>query len=97
MGRSCCESGELIVCGGGKAPSTPTVDPAAERQKAADEAAKKANEALIAESRRRRGQKGLLASEQGAGTVLGKASGSAYGPEWGKSVMASGMERLRNG
>lgn len=63
------------MCGGGGAPTTPTVDPAAERQKAADEAAAKANAQLVFDARRQRGQQGLLANEdQAAGSVLSKAA-----------------------
>ena len=63
------------MCGGvGKAPTQPTVDPAKERQKAADDAAKKANAALVTEARRRRGQQGLLSGDEaGAGSVLSRA------------------------
>lgn len=63
------------MCGGGKPPSQPTVDPAAERQAAADAAAKKANAAIINDRRRQRGQRGLLAGESDAqGTLLQRAS-----------------------
>lgn len=63
------------MCGGGKpAPTQPTVDPAAERQKAADEAAAKANKQLVMDSRRRRGQRGLLSGEDNSSsTVLSRA------------------------
>jgi hypothetical protein len=62
------------MCGGG-APTQPTVDPAAERQKAADEAARKANASIVSDRRRTRGQKGLLSGEYGAGmSVLSRAA-----------------------
>jgi len=52
------------MCGSKKpAPTQPTVDPAAERQSAADTAAQKANAATIMDARRKRGQQGLLSSD----------------------------------
>jgi hypothetical protein len=72
------------VFGGGSsqpAPTQPTVDPEAERRKVEAESAAKANEQLLADARRKRQQKGLLASgeEVGAGSVLssGKPSSKA--------------------
>lgn len=64
------------MCFGGKkdAPTTPTVDPEAERQKAEAEAAAKANEQILTDSRRKRQQKGLLSTEDAGGSVL--ASGA---------------------
>ena len=65
------------MCGGSKPPTQPTVDPAAERQKAADDAAKKANATLVNDKRRQRGQAGLLTAEQSGGTLLERvASGT---------------------
>ena len=61
------------MCGGGKK-STPvaTVDPEAERRKAEAEAAAKANEEAVVTARRKRQQKGVLASagEATGGSVL---------------------------
>ncbi len=76
------------ILGGGqqKAPTVPTVDPEAERRKAEAEAAAKANEQLIADARRKRQQKGLLAGDEAGtgGSVL------ASGGKTGGSVLASG-------
>lgn len=58
------------MCGGGGKPTEATVDPAAERQKAADEAAAKANSTMVNDKRRKRGQVGLLSSDQAEGTML---------------------------
>ena len=81
------------MCGGG-APTTANVDPAAERQNAADEAAKKANERLRMEERRRRGQKGLLSSEEVAiGTVLGQATGATKRPSFRETFLTRAMSR----
>jgi hypothetical protein len=44
------------------APTQPTVDPAAERLKSEAEAATKANEQLLSDARRKRQQKGVLAT-----------------------------------
>lgn len=67
---------EAIFGGGGSTPSQPTVDPEAERRKAEAEATAKANEQLLADARRKRSQKGLLATDgQTGGSVL--ASGGA--------------------
>jgi hypothetical protein len=77
------------MCGGG-APKQPTVDPEAERQKAADEAAAKANMQLVMDSRRRRGQRGLLGSEDGAsGTVLARAMTPDSGSVLRKALQGS--------
>lgn len=67
------------MCGGGS-PKTPTVDPEAERRKAEGEAAGKANEKLLFDARRRRQQKGLLATGDTGGSVLSQAGSSVpYG------------------
>lgn len=58
---------KAIFGGGQKAPSVPTVDPEAERRKSEAEAAAKANEELLASARRKREQRGLLASGTGTG------------------------------
>lgn len=79
--------------GGGHSNPAPTVDPAAERQAAADEAAKKANAALANSALRRRGQAGLLSTDQGQ-SVLATALGGAAGGIFTKgvqSVLASAM------
>lgn len=55
------------MCGGGKSSPAPTVDPEAERRKAEAEAAAKANEQLLADSRRKRQQKGLVATDVATG------------------------------
>ena len=54
------------MCGGGKAPTQPTVDPAAERQASADAAAQRANATLVNDRRRKRGQAGLLSADSGS-------------------------------
>lgn len=71
--------------GGEKAPKVPTVDPEAERRKAEAEAAAKANEQLLTDARRKRQQKGLLASDgETGGSVL------ASGGKTGGSVLSAG-------
>lgn len=56
------------MCGGGG--GVKAVDPEKERRKAEAEAAMKANEQLVADSRRKRQQKGVLASgDTGAGVL----------------------------
>lgn len=83
--------------GGGHAPTQPTVDPAAERQAAADEAAKKANAALANSALRRRGQAGLLSTDQGQ-SVLASALGGAAGGIFTKgvqSVLSQAMNPVR--
>ena len=56
------------MCGGGGGPKP--VDPEKERRKAEAEAAMRANEQNVADSRRKRQQKGVLASgEAGAGVL----------------------------
>lgn len=60
--------------GGGSAPApAPTVDPEAERRAAEAQAAAAANKQLMADAKRKRMQKGLVAGgadEIGAGSVL---------------------------
>lgn len=69
------------------APTQPTVDPEAERRKAEAEAAAKANEQLLADARRKRKQKGLLATgDETGGSVL--ASGAPASPS--STVLGSG-------
>ena len=65
------------MCFGGGAPSTPTVDPEAERRKAEAESTAKANEQMLVDARRKRQQQGLLAT----------------GDETGASVLASGSPK----
>lgn len=67
----------MCFFGSKAAPTTPTVDPEAERRKAEADAATKANEQALADARRKRQQKGVLATEgeTSAGSVL--ASGAA--------------------
>jgi hypothetical protein len=63
--------------GGDPAPTTPTVDPEAERRKAEAEATAKANEQLLADARRKRQQKGLLATgDETGGSVLASGASS---------------------
>lgn len=66
------------MCFGG-APKVEKADPEGERLRAEAEAAAKANEQLLADARRRRQQKGVMAtdSETGAGSVLASGGGSA--------------------
>lgn len=76
--------------GGGKsAPTTPTVDPEAERRKAEADAAAKANEQILADSRRKRQQKGLLSTEDGSGSVLA-SGGSTSTSAPASTVLGSG-------
>lgn len=59
------------MCGGGGAPSAPSVDPAGERRKAEADATIKANEEILTAARRKRRQKGLLATAlEGFGDVI---------------------------
>lgn len=58
------------MCGGGKAPTQPTVDPAAERQASADAAAQRANATLVNDRRRKRGQAGLLSADSESENVM---------------------------
>lgn len=78
--------------GGGNdspAPTQATVDPAAERIKAEQEAATKANETLLADARRKRQQKGVLATtDENGGSVL--ASGGAAPAAAASTVLGSG-------
>ena len=56
------------MCGGGG--GVKAVDPEKERRKAEAEAAAKANEQMVADARRKRQQKGVLASgDTGAGVL----------------------------
>jgi hypothetical protein len=55
-------------------PSTPSVDPEAERRKAEAEATAKANAELQADARRKRQQKGVLATEDAGVSVLAAAA-----------------------
>lgn len=70
------------------ASSAPTVDPEAERRKAEAEATAKANEQLLADSRRKRQQKGLLSTADETGSVL--ASGAPAVSTTGSTVLGSG-------
>ena len=64
------------MCGGGS--KVEAVNPEAERRKAEAEAAAKANEKLLDNSRRRRAQKGVLASgNETGGSVLSTGGGQA--------------------
>lgn len=71
------------------APTTPTVDPAAERRKAEAEATVKANEQLLADARRKRSQKGVLATEADQGVSV-LASGAPAPVSKGSTVLGSG-------
>ena len=73
--------------GGSSTPKTATVDPEAERRKAEQEAAAKANEQILADSRRKRQQKGLLSTEDSTGSVL--ATGAST-PAQASTVLGSG-------
>ena len=80
------------MCGGSKPPPTqPTVDPEAERRKAEGDAAAKANQKLLADARRRRQQKGLLATGDTGGSVL--ASAGTQSPNLAGIVGRSIMNR----
>lgn len=70
------------------APTAPTVDPAAERQKAEAEATAKANEQLLADSRRKRSAKGVLstADDQGISVLASAAPATTKG----STVLGSG-------
>lgn len=72
--------------GGAKAPKTATVDPAAERRAAEAEAAAKANEQLLSDARRKRQQKGILATESTSDSVLASAGNAAQA----STVLGSG-------
>ncbi len=63
--------------GGGQ--KVQAVDPEAERRRAEAEAAAKANEQLLNDARRKRQQKGVMATgdETGAGSVLASGKGAA--------------------
>lgn len=63
------------MCGGGS-PSVKRVDAEAERRKAEAEATAKANEQLLTDARRKRQQKGVLATgaEVGGGVLSSGAS-----------------------
>jgi hypothetical protein len=79
------------MCGGGgkSAAPAPTVDPEAERRAAEAEAAKKANEQAVLDARRKRQQKGFLATDSESGdSVLSKASTAK--PSTGGSVLSAG-------
>lgn len=67
------------LLGGKKAtPTTPTVDPEAERRKAQQEADAKTNEQLVADSRRKRQQAGVVATGGDyGGSVLASAAKDA--------------------
>lgn len=77
------------ILGGGDSsptPTQPTVDPEAERRKTEAEAAAKANEQLLADARRKRKQKGLLATgDETGGSVL--QSGA---PTTSSTILGSG-------
>ena len=79
------------MCGSKKpAPTQPTVDPALERQSAADVAAQKANAATIMDARRKRGQQGLLSSDSaGAYSAL-----ALHDPSRANSNMASIVSKV---
>lgn len=67
--------------GGGGGPSAPTVDPEADRLKAQADATVTTNQGLLASARRRRAQKGRLATAD-TDTVLSRGnavSGSVLG------------------
>jgi len=87
------------MCGGGgflglfgddsPAPTTPTVDPAAERRSVEADATSKANQQLLADARRKRQQKGVLATDdQTGGSVL--ASGGKSASAAASTVLGSG-------
>lgn len=70
------------------APTTPSVDPAAERRKAEAEATAKANEQLRADARRKRAQKGVLSTEADQGVSVLASAAPAKTP--GSTVLGSG-------
>lgn len=70
-----------------KTPKVATVDPEAERRAAEAAAAEKANEQLLADSRRKRQQKGLLSTEDTQSSVL--SSGAQTAPQ-ASTVLGSG-------
>lgn len=76
--------------GGDPTPTQPTVDPAAERAAADAAAAAKANQQLLTDARRKRAQKGLLASDSldSNGNVL--SAGKPAAPVPASSVLGSG-------
>lgn len=78
-----------LFSSGPSTPTTPTVDPAAERRKAEAEATAKANEQLLADARRKRSQKGVLSTdaEQGVSVL---ASGAPAPASKGSTVLGSG-------
>ena len=78
------------MCGGGGGGSkpAPTVDPEAERRAAEAEAARKANEQAVLDARRKRQQKGFLATSEEGSTVLSQASTAK--PTTGGSVLSAG-------
>lgn len=78
------------MCGGGGRPkAVATVDPEAERRAAEAEAARKANEQAVLDARRKRQQKGFLATEsETGGSVLAQASTAK--PSTGGSVLSAG-------
>lgn len=82
---------EAIFGGGSSTPSQPTVDPEAERRKAEAEATAKANEQLLADARRKRSQKGLLATDgQTGGSVLASAAPSSQSSRPASTVLGGG-------
>lgn len=72
--------------GGSSAPVAPTVDPEGERRKVAAEAQIAANERLLSDARRKRKQKGLLATDDGISVL---ASAAPADPA-ASSVLGSG-------
>lgn len=81
------------IFGGGEksAPTQPTVDPEAERRKAEAEAAAKANAQLLTDARRKRQQKGLLATgDETGGSVLASGAPASQSSRPSSTVLGSG-------
>lgn len=82
------------LLGGGQAssaptPTQPTVDPEAERRKAEADAASKTNDQLLADARRKRAQKGLLAGGEDTGASVLATGGQTSAPP-ASTVLGSG-------
>ncbi len=80
-----------LLGGGNRGPSGPTVDPEAERRKAEAEATAKANDQLMVDARRKRSQKGLLATDgQTGGSVLASGAPAPQSSPSSSTVLGSG-------